>query len=78
VKLTDIDKLSILNTVRFPYLTHEELLEAAQDPLVQPAKDLILEGLSVQLSKLQSPGSKYSYRVKHAPRNSYNTETTLQ
>jgi hypothetical protein len=72
-RFTEEEKLSLLVCVRYPFLSHNELLQAACNSLVSVAKDLILEGLSVQLSALDKSKSPqaYSYRVVQTPRKSY-------
>lgn len=70
--LTDEDKLSLLSCVRYPFLSHTELLQAASNALVAVAKDLVLEGLSVQLSSRSGPEvAGYTYRVNRTPRVAY-------
>ncbi|OMJ87139.1 hypothetical protein SteCoe_11214 [Stentor coeruleus] len=46
-------KLELLKTIKWNLLTHHELLEAAKNPLISCAKDLILQGLSAQLTKYE-------------------------
>ncbi|CAG9333179.1 unnamed protein product [Blepharisma stoltei] len=71
-KLTDQDKLELLEKIRWPFLTHAELLQAATNQLIAVGKDLVLEGLSVQLSAHEKGTVKpYSYRVSRNPRKSY-------
>jgi hypothetical protein len=71
-RLTQEEKFELLSCVRFSYLTHNELLQAASNGLVAMAKDLILEGLSLQLVELDSPpAADYAYRVSREPRKSY-------
>jgi len=70
--LSPEDKLSLLSCVRYPFLSHTELLQAASNSLVAVAKDLILEGLSVQLSSRSGPEvPSYTYRVNRTPRETY-------
>lgn len=78
-RLTEEEKLSLLVCVRYPFLSHNELLQAACNSLVSVAKDLILEGLSVQLSALDKSKSPqaYSYRVVQTPRKSYQTSLEI-
>uniref|UniRef100_A0A0G4HZK2 BTB domain-containing protein n=1 Tax=Chromera velia CCMP2878 TaxID=1169474 RepID=A0A0G4HZK2_9ALVE len=45
----------LLGCIRFPELTHAQLLEAARDELFEPAKPKILDALSFRLSKFEPP-----------------------
>lgn len=51
--LTENDKIELLKTIKWNLLTHQELLQAAANPLVSCGKDLILEGMSAQLRKYE-------------------------
>lgn len=78
-RLTPEEKFELLSCVRFSYLTHSELLQAASNALVAVAKDLILEGLSLQLVELDSPPTAdYTYRVSRIPRKSYAIKKGVQ
>jgi len=70
-KLSDSEKLQLLQTIKWPYLSHEELLKASTNPVISIAKDLIVEGLSIQLSSLDKTNTSHSYKVSKVPRKLY-------
>eukprot|EP00743_Colponemidia_sp_Colp-15_P011212 GILK01012475.1.p1 GENE.GILK01012475.1~~GILK01012475.1.p1 ORF type:complete len:714 (+),score=102.50 GILK01012475.1:44-2143(+) len=74
--LTQEEKIRLLSCVRFAFLTHHQLLEAKSDRLVDAARDMILDGISVRLDK-HEPGKKnVSYCISLQPRESYNVKKT--
>lgn len=73
--LTEEEKLELLSKVRWPFLSHSDLLEAAANAKISISKDLVLEGLSVQLAEHNKP-KDYIYKVNKTPRNSYQTILT--
>ena len=43
------DKRELFKTVRFAFLTHQELLQASRDPLFHEAKEYLVEGLTYKI-----------------------------
>ena len=68
--LSEAEKIEILGKIRWPFLSHSELLDAAANPKISVCKDLVLEGLSVQLAEHSKP-KDYVYKVIKLPRTSY-------
>jgi BTB/POZ domain/BTB And C-terminal Kelch len=66
-QITSESLLELMNCIRWAYLTHSELLKAASNPLISISKDLILQGLSLQLSVHEQTGPP----VACAPRPAY-------
>ena len=64
----------LLSKVRWAFLSHTELMQAAANPLLASFKDLILEGLSAQLSQLEQ--NEYKYSIDTEPRVSYAMSTS--
>lgn len=73
--LTNDQIVEIFGLVRWPFLSHSDLLEAAGNPKLAFCKDMILEGLSVQLAEHNKPRD-YEYRVIRAPRSFYLAPTS--
>lgn len=69
-KITPEEVLEIFAKIRWPFLTHSELLEAAANQEISICKDMVLEGLSVQLAEHIRPND-YQYKVIRTPRTSY-------
>lgn len=69
-KLKDEEVVELFGIVRWPFLTHSDLLVAAGNPKMIGCKDLILEGISVQLSEHIKP-KDYEYKVIKVPRHSF-------
>lgn len=67
----DPHRLELLSKVRWAFLSHTELMQASSNPLLVQSKDLILEGLSAQLSIHEE--SDYKYKIDTEPRQSYST-----
>ncbi|OMJ66294.1 hypothetical protein SteCoe_36908 [Stentor coeruleus] len=74
-KITEEQKLDLLKIIRWSHLSHSELLKAASNPLISSSKDLILEGLSAQLS--QHEEGNFTYRIPIEPRESYSKMKTV-
>ena len=68
--VTEQEALELFGKIRWPFLSHSELLEAASNQKIIICKDLVLEGLSVQLAEHNKP-KDYVYKVIRTPRNSY-------
>lgn len=47
--LTDEDKLRIFKSIRWTFMTHEELLKLSMDPDFTLAKSMIMQALSCKL-----------------------------
>jgi len=75
LKKEEIDEL--FKVVRWPFLTHSDLLQAASNPHFSICKDLILEGISVQLSE-HIKAKDYEYKVIQTPRSSYTSQLPVQ
>ena len=73
--LSDFHKLELLSKIRWSYLSHSELLKAANNPLIIIAKDLVLEGLSALLAIHEE--TQYNYRIQTEPRSFYNKSAPL-
>jgi len=43
------EKRELYKTIRFAFLTHQELLQCSRDPLFNEAKDFLVEGLTYQI-----------------------------
>eukprot|EP00392_Amoebophrya_sp_AT5.2_P014793 g14954.t1 len=56
--LTEVDVDALLDAVRFPYLQHQTLIEAARDPVLHEAtaQHLVVEALSARLSAYEPGG----------------------
>jgi hypothetical protein len=66
--LTEASISSLLSKVRWSHLSHSDLLSAANSSFLSQAKDLILEGLSAQLSRHES--TSFIYKIETLPRKS--------
>ena len=53
-KLSDDEKKQLFKTIRFSFMTHEELLALTANPAFALAKDFIVEGLSAKLSSFEN------------------------
>lgn len=47
--LRPADKKNLFKTIRFAFLTHQELLHASRDPLFHEAKEYLVEGLTYKI-----------------------------
>jgi hypothetical protein len=72
-KVKETEILQLLQEVRWPFLSHNELLAAANNSRLSMCKDLILEGISVQLSE-HKIAKDYEYKVIKKPRTSYSIQ----
>lgn len=69
-KIKEEDAIELFKKIRWPFLTHSDLLLAAANPKMSAFKDLILEGISVQLSEHIKP-KDYEYKVIKIPRSTF-------
>jgi len=51
--LTPEETRQVIQTVRFSWMPHDELLKAASNSLLMASNDLVMEGLSVRLNKFE-------------------------
>ena len=64
--LEELQKYELLKAVRWGFLKHNVLLEASTNPLLRAAKDMVIEGLSTQLSSLDA--TQHVYEINRNPR----------
>ncbi|OMJ74966.1 hypothetical protein SteCoe_25993 [Stentor coeruleus] len=70
-KLLETQKLELLKIIKWGLLTHQELLQAAANPLISYGKDLILEGISFHLTKYEEnykDNKSYTQSIKSTSR----------
>ena len=65
-QLEENKKLELLKMIRWGHLSHKHLMASASNPSLAIAKDLVLEGLSAQLSNHES--TEYEYKIQIVPR----------
>jgi hypothetical protein len=53
-RLSKEEKKAILSTIRYCFLTQDDLYNLPKDALFKAAKDFILEGLAIRLSNHES------------------------
>ena len=54
--LTDACKIKIFKSIRFSYMTHDELLKLSMDPDFTLGKEMIMQGLSCKLNNYEHSG----------------------
>ena len=70
LKFNEQETFELFSKVRWPFLSHNELLEAAGNTKIGICKDMVLEGLSVQLAEHNKP-KDYVYKVIKTARKAY-------
>jgi len=76
-KLSFDEKKELIKLIRLPYLTHETLMRASQNPIFADFKDIFLESLSAKLNNYEASHiDKYSINVN--PRASFINLTKSQ
>jgi hypothetical protein len=66
-RLTKDEKIDLFKTVRYSYLSHENLISLTNNKTFELAKDFILEGLSLKLNAFES-GIKQEPSINIHPR----------
>lgn len=68
-KLNEDEKRKLLLEVRFSYVSHSYLIQVTKEPVLRGFQDLILEAMSMKLSKFEISDAEYTINCK--PRNIY-------
>ncbi len=53
-RLSKEEKKELFSTIRYSYMSHEDLLVLTADPVFEQAKDFIVEGLSAKLNTFEN------------------------
>lgn len=69
--LTTDDKKEILKSLRYPFMTHEQLLDLLGKPGFEDARDFIREGISFKLSSYEHKTDGVKFHIDTRPRNKY-------
>lgn len=64
------DKRKLFKTIRFAFLTHQELLKCSRDPLFNEAKEFLVEGLTYQIEPEEVIGKEETV-ISLVPRHYY-------
>lgn len=75
-KLTSDDKRALLKKVRLSYVSHSYLIQVTREKILQEFTDLILEAMSLKLSKFETSGTDYT--IDCTPRNKYVPYTEIK
>jgi hypothetical protein len=70
-KLSSEDKRNLLKKVRLSFVSHSYLISVTKLPILKEFIDLILEAMSLKLSRFEPSEAKYS--INSTPRNKYIT-----
>jgi len=66
--LSASDERSLVEAIRFSFLTHSDLLSISLDEVMQNHKDLVLEGLSMRLHNYEKNPKAESFKINLKPR----------
>lgn len=66
-RLTKDEKIELFKTVRYSYLSHENLISLTSNKTFELAKDFVLEGLSLKLNAFEA-GIKQEPTINTNPR----------
>lgn len=66
-RLTKDEKIELFKTVRYSYLSHENLISLTGNKTFELAKDFVLEGLSLKLNAFEA-GIKQEPTINTNPR----------
>lgn len=66
--LSASDERSLVEAIRFSFLTHSDLLSISLDEVMQNHKDLVLEGLSMRLHNYEKNPKPESFKINLKPR----------
>ena len=70
--LTDAEKEEIFKTIRFSFMTHQQLLSLLSEPVFEAAKEFIREGISFRLISYESEVNEdLNFKINTKPRTSY-------
>ena len=69
-RLTKEQKTELFRTIRYSYMSHEELIMLTQNTVFELAKDFILEGLSFRLNSFEN-AIKKDTRINTEPRSNF-------
>lgn len=72
-RLTKDEKIELFKTVRYSYLSHENLISLTSNKTFELAKDFVLEGLSLKLNAFEA-GIKQEPTINTNPRISNKVE----
>ena len=68
-KLTDEEKKKLLMKLRFKFMSHEAIMKASKSPVIEPFRELFIEGLSSKLKPFEDTSNNYSVLME--PRTNY-------
>jgi hypothetical protein len=68
-KLSTSEKRNLLKKVRLSFVSHSYLIQVTREKILQEFTDLILEAMSLKLSKFETSGTDYTINCQ--PRNKY-------
>ena len=74
-RLTKEEKKQLFQTIRYSYMTHEELIGLTSNPIFELAKDFIVEGLSAKLNTFEN-AIKSELKINLEPRTNYDPNNT--
>ncbi len=66
--LTLTEERSLVEAIRFSFLSHSDLLSISIDQNMQNHKDLVLEGLSMRLNTYEKNQKPESFKINLKPR----------
>jgi hypothetical protein len=75
-KISAEEERSLIEKIRFSFLTHSDLLNLNTDPLMKEHKDLVLEGLSVRLNTYEISQDSSHLKINLQPRKYLNPNSS--